>query len=69
MHDRWILAKVESYEPKGNFYKLDVQPKAPVARVRLRHGGGYEHGQPIPGQDHLRAQAQLANQAEAQRAA
>ncbi|CAD7936125.1 unnamed protein product [Amoebophrya sp. A25] len=38
MHDRWILAKVESYDEKNGVYRLDVQPKAPRDRVRLRGG-------------------------------
>jgi len=33
---QWILAKVESYDESGDFYKLDVQPHAIADRVRAR---------------------------------
>ncbi|CAD7965564.1 unnamed protein product [Amoebophrya sp. A120] len=36
MQNRWILAKVESFDDKNRVYRLDVQPKAPMDRVRLR---------------------------------
>mmetsp|Transcript_24782 Transcript_24782/g.62311 ORF Transcript_24782/g.62311 Transcript_24782/m.62311 type:complete len:280 (+) Transcript_24782:624-1463(+) len=36
MADRWILAKVDIFDEKNKVYKLDVQPKAPMERVRLR---------------------------------
>lgn len=39
MQDRWILAKVEAFDEKNQVYKLDVQPKAPMDRVRLRQNG------------------------------
>jgi len=34
--NQWILAKVESYNPDTQSYRLDVQPYAPADRVRAR---------------------------------
>eukprot|EP00438_Fugacium_kawagutii_P031541 Skav209362 [mRNA] locus=scaffold1388:114050:114418:- [translate_table: standard] len=36
--NQWILAKVESFNPDTQSYRLDVQPYAPAERVRARRG-------------------------------
>ena len=36
MKDQWILAKVLDFDEKARTYKLDVQPRAAIDRVRLR---------------------------------
>jgi len=36
MHDQWISAKVLDFDERTKTYKLDVQPRAQVERVRLR---------------------------------
>lgn len=46
MQDRWILAKVEAFDDRNQVYKLDVQPKAPMDRVRLRQSNAKSESRP-----------------------
>lgn len=57
MQDRWILAKVEAFDERNRVYKLDVQPKAPWDRVRLRQQTRTAAQEPEPADKPQRAES------------